>query len=313
MGENTFILGLVALMATLLWISLFQVRTRIEFRARLCEVLAAAARRGMPLQPVLVAAQSDFRGARGRALARVCTALDDGLPMHEACRRAGRRYFPRDVLAGIAVAEGSASFPSALQAAAIDSERALDMRHRSLLALAYPAVLIAIVPVVLFASYRLAYIIEILELPATRAASWVTLSQEVGQAAFWGVAVLTASWLFLGRWLPYPGRRLLRAQRSLRAGATRLRAGSDWTSAPSRLPTDLAARLTIALTHAPERAAESIEAIAAECARRGDERARQSMRIVQTVLLFVIGFVAMLQFGSVFLVQRVCLEAITPW
>lgn len=307
------IFGLVALMATLLWSGLFAVRTRIEFRARLCEALAAAARRGMPLRPVLVAAQSDFRGARGRALARACTALDDGLPFHEACRRAGRRYFPRDALAGIAVAEGSASFPSALQAAAVDSERALDMRHRSLLVLAYPAVLIAVVPVLLHAGHGLAGVIDSLGLANTRSGTWVVLSQDVGRAVFWGIALLAGSWLFLGRWLPYPGRRLLRAQRALQAGATRLRVGRDWTGVPARLPSDLAARLTAALTCVPERAANSIERIAAECALRGDERARRSMRVVQTLLLLLIGFVAMLQFGSVFLVQRACLGEIVPW
>ena len=307
------VFGFVALIVTLLWSSLFAVRTRIEFRARLCEALAAAARRGLPLRPVLVAAQNDFRGARRRALARACAALDDGLPIHEACRRAGRRYFPREALAGIAIAEGGASFPSALQAAAVDSERSLDMRHRSLLVLAYPAVLIAVVPVVLYASNKLASVIESLGLANTRAGDWIALSQTVGQAGFWAVAVLAGSWLFLGRWLPYPGRRLLRAERALRAGATRLRAGGDWTGAPRQLPSDLAARFTVALTCVPERAARSIERIAAECALRGDERARRSMRVVQTLLLFLIGFVAMLQFGSVFLVQRACLGEVVPW
>lgn len=311
MSENFTIGFLVALVCTMILARVFQTRTRLEFRARICEVLAATARRGLPLLPALQAARSDFGGARGRALERTCGALKAGLPLHEACALAGKRFFPRD--SWVAMAEGGGSFPAALEAAAVDSERALDLRHRGLLALAYPIVLLAVFPVLLLVNQVLSDTVYGLERADGAPAFWLATTQVATQVVLGAVVSFAAVWLLFGALLPYPGRALFRAERELRSAATSLRAGEDWPPRRSRLPSDLAARMDLAARHAPEQAAETINAIAEECARRAAETARRAMRAVQASALVLIGAVAALQFGVVFMVQRICLEGITPW
>ena len=52
-GMEAILVG-VGLAGLVLWARLFEKRNRIEFRARVCEVLAAAAKRELPFVPLLV-------------------------------------------------------------------------------------------------------------------------------------------------------------------------------------------------------------------------------------------------------------------
>ncbi|MHC4954086.1 MAG: type II secretion system F family protein [Planctomycetota bacterium] len=320
----------VGLVGMAIWVRLFVVRNRVEFRARLCEVLAAAVKRELPLATLVERTRADYRGERGRALMRLQRALDEGRSLPDALRLAGRRFFPRQSVAVLEAADGSAALPGALRAVSVASERRLDLRHRGLVALAYPAVLMLILPVMMQVNSKLFTWYAWHEVG--NGVNWVLRMHAVSQWTLYAIGGLAAVWVLFGAWLPYPGKRLFGRERRLRAAAATLRAGGGWRAAfpafdesigagapaesalaPLRLPADLQARLVAATTQGPKEASDALTSLADECARRATASANRGLRCAQLVLLLVIAFIAAAQFAGIFSLEHTILREVGPW
>ena len=280
--EQYFSLGIGIVLGGLLWTRLFRNRNRVEFRARFCEIAAMAARRGQPLTAFVRAANEEFRS---RALARMHAALEEGVTFAEA----GRGLLGRETTRALAAAEGTAAFPRALEAAAVDSERSLDMRHRALLALAYPALLLLFLVAFLSINTHLREIVESLD-HMGRAALWLHAAETGAHGILYGLGAAAIVLLVLGR---YPGRGLFALERKLRRGED-----------VAGLPADLAARLS---------ASRDYGAIADACARRAGLRAHRALRLLQFGALLSIAVVAALQFATIFAIQQGAMAGVAPW
>ncbi|MHC4847807.1 MAG: type II secretion system F family protein [Planctomycetota bacterium] len=281
-ADHYITFGILLALGGLLWTRLFGYRNRVELRARFCEIAALAARRRQPLGGLVRAAADEFGSRR---LMRMHAALEEGVPFATA----GRKLFGREGARALTAAEGTAAFPDALSAAAADSERSLDLRHRALLALAYPALLLLFLGVFLGINTSLREIIDSLD-HMHRAALWLQAAEHAARATLYALGAAALVLLVFGR---YPGRALFAMERRLRRG--------DMDVA---LPADLAARL---------RATHDAASIADACARRAERRAKGALRILQLLALLAIALVAALQFGTVFAIQQGALAGVVPW
>ncbi len=143
-------------------------RGRAERRAALLDVLALAARRGVPLAAPLHRAAAVAPPRRAVALRALATDLDAGRPLAEALRDRLPREIPAVVAASLAAGERASRLPQALEAASAEASRDLATGHRLALAAFYPALLfvgIALMHVNALDG-RFAYILESTETPA---------------------------------------------------------------------------------------------------------------------------------------------------
>lgn len=136
--------GFVALAGALLWLCWMSMRSRShsELRAKVLEVVAAAARRDLPLAPAL---ERMAKGARGKArhtLEQLSSRLRDGVPVWQALDESlPHRSLPVYLIDTLRSVEGTAGLRPALASLAIAKERALRVRDRLSMALAYPSLL----------------------------------------------------------------------------------------------------------------------------------------------------------------------------
>ncbi|MEM8883185.1 MAG: type II secretion system F family protein [Planctomycetota bacterium] len=314
MSPETGVLPLLALGCAIVWARAFRTRNALEFRARLCEVLAFGVRQQRPLLPVVEAAAKEFVGLRRRALDRVQASLASGASLPDALRAAGRRFFPDDVVASVRSADGTAALGGALRAAGIDGERRLDVRHRALLALIYPFLLIGFY----VALYSVGgHFRDIFDSVQVGPGALFRLSLRMEPFLLWGALVGIVAWLCVGR--PHPGRALFAWERRLRVTAARLRSGTDWDTArenwPQRppLPADLQVRVDASLRKSNAAAADTAEELANECSRRATRGAERSLRLVQVVLLGVVALLAAIHLHAVFAVTNAIRLEIMPW
>ena len=115
-------------------------RRRMEFRARLCEVMARAAGRGLSLIPLLEHAEKEHRGRRHKALAGILGRMRAGSPLSESLAFAPS-MFPPTVVSAVRAAEGTGALAGVLADQASDAAGVLAARQRALLAVLYPAFL----------------------------------------------------------------------------------------------------------------------------------------------------------------------------
>jgi type II secretory pathway component PulF len=121
--------------------SLRQRRT-LEFRARLFELIGTAARRGLPLAPVLRRMGESTAGGPGRALRVLAARLDEGEPLGEALEESlPAGTVPAELLATIHSAEGTAALQPVLRELAENAAGVQRAQDRLVTALAYPSLL----------------------------------------------------------------------------------------------------------------------------------------------------------------------------
>jgi type II secretory pathway component PulF len=249
--------------------------------------------------------------------------LAEGGTLSAACAAGGWALFPPHVLAAVRAAEGTAALPGALDAAARDATAALHLRHRWLLAAAYPTLL----------ALLLASIFGLLEDVEWGLGAGIASGPAV--AILWvagGIAALLALAAFaLRRLCVFEGARLLAGERLLRALAPHLAArlplpealrraatacgnaamaagardagreiegGADPARALRLIPLPAFARSRLGLAHGPDRAADLYRALAEECAGRYRDRAERLLRWAVPLVLLALGAAAALQFAG---------------
>jgi type II secretory pathway component PulF len=311
-------LGVLAIGGAVLFVgALSRARSLLELRTRLLELLALATERGIPVAPLVARAAAERRGRTRLRLQRVHARLSEGGTLAAACAAGGWALFPPHVLAAVRAAEGTAALPGALDAAARDAVAALHLRHRWLLAAAYPLLLALLFAAIFGALGEMG--------AASRPASavlWVAAG---------AVALVLATCLALRRLCVFEGARLLAGERLLRAlaphvaarlplpealrraapacgnaamaagardAAREIEAGADPSRTLPGIPLPAFARSRLALARDPERAAELHRALADECARRYRDRAERLLRWAVPAALLVLGAAATLQFAA---------------
>jgi type II secretory pathway component PulF len=321
----------------------FRARSRIEFRARLLEVLARATRNDLPLAPLLERAVAEHGGRRRRVLERIHDRLEEGASLSEACAVAGRRLFPRHVQGALRAAEGSAALAPVLTATADDASTSAAARHRITLTLVYPLLLGCLV--VASQQGTLALVTECLE-------DWTPPAAMISRSALWVVLALVGGGTLVAVVLHHlralPGGRLVAGERMLRAMAPQIRAG---TSLPESLrgcaetagtgrharaaraaarrlesgapledvvgtlawPAFVSTRLTGAGSREPGRLAQLITGLADECARRYRARVEGTLRWIYPVAIAATGVLVALQFAAVMQVITYWQGAASPW
>jgi type II secretory pathway component PulF len=336
--------AVLALAAAWLFALAFRARSRLEFRARLLEVLARATRHGLPLAPLLASAAAEHRGRRRLALERIHDRLEEGAPLSEACASAGRRFFPRHVQGALRAAEGGAELEPVLAATADDTSTSLATRHRLTLTLVYPLLLGCVV--VGFQQGSMHF------LTAEMSDGWSPPAAAAAQAAIWAVLALvlaaTLGGIVLHRLRALPGGRLVAGERMLRAMAPQIRAGVSLpeslrrcagtagtrrharaagaaarrleSGAPLqdvvaglRWPGFVVARLAGTGSREPGRLAQLLTGLADECARRYGARVDRALRWTYPVAIAAIGVLVALQFSAVMQVITYWQGAAYPW
>lgn len=116
-------------------------RRRLEFQELLLSLLATAARRGVPIAPLLQRAALEHTGRRRQILASAAQHLLDGHTLADALKDGAGRALPERVYSTIFSAEGTAQLPAQLQSLANETSLALNSRQRLQLALFYPVCL----------------------------------------------------------------------------------------------------------------------------------------------------------------------------
>lgn len=333
----------LALAATWLFALAFRARSRIEFRARLLEVLARATHNELPLAPLLARAVAEHRGRRRRTLARIHARLEEGATLSQACAAGDRRFFPRHVQGALRAAEGGAALAPVLAATAADASSSLATRHRVTLTLVYPLLLGCVV--VGFQQGALHLLTEGMPgwTPPAAAAAQVAVGAGLALVL---AAALAGMVLHLLRALP--GARLIAGERMLRSMAPQVRAGlalpeSLRRSADAagtarharaahaaarqleagapladvvgglRWPAFVARRLAGAGSLDPGRLAQLLGGLADECARRYRERVERSLRWTYPVAIAAIGVLVALQLSAVMQVITYWQGAAYPW
>lgn len=117
-------------------------RRRIERRAALLDVLAAAARHGRPFGPVLACAAKAAKGEpRRAALSLAADQVGGGETLADVLARTLPSEFPAPVADAIRAAEGTRRLPATLEGLGDDATREGTLAHRTAMATAYPALL----------------------------------------------------------------------------------------------------------------------------------------------------------------------------
>jgi len=335
--------AVLALAAAWFILLAFRSRSRLEFRARLLEVLARATKNDLPLAPLLESAAAEHGGQRRRALERIHDRLEEGATLSEACAAAGRRFFPRHVQGALRAAEGGAALAPVLAATASDASTSLATRHRITLTLVYPLLLGCVV--VGFQQGMLRELIEDLD-------NWAAPAAAIAQVAVWVCLALVAAGTLAGLVLHYlralPGARLVAGERMLRAMAPQVRAGIALPESLRRCaetagtgrharaahaaarqlesgapledavvilawPDFVAARLAGAGSREPGRLAQLMTGLADECARRYGARVDKALRWTYPVAIGATGVLVALQFAAVMQVITYWQGAASPW
>lgn len=333
----------LALAGGVCFVLAFRSRSRLEFRARLLEVLARATKSDLPLAPLLERAAAEHGGRRRQALERIHDRLEEGATLSEACASAGRRFFPRHVQGALQAAEGGAALAPVLAATADDASTSAAARHRITLTLVYPLLLGCL----LVAGQQgvLGLITESLE-------GWTPPAAAAAQVAVWACVALVAGGtlaaLVLHFFRALPGGRLVAGERMLRAMAPQIRAGVSLPeslrrcaetagtgrharaalAAARRLdsgaplgdvvaglswPEFVVARLQGAGSREPGRLAQLITGLADECARRYRMRVDATLRWTYPVAIAATGALVALQFAAVMQVITYWQGAAWPW
>lgn len=313
-------LGVLALVTAWIFLLAFHARRTLEFRARLLELMAKATEHGLPLPALFERAKVAHRGRRRRALERMHARLRAGATVSAACTAGG---FSPDAVAPIAAAEGTGALPRALSAVAGRSAHALLARHRLLLTLIYPVLLVVVLATTI---ELLPQVYDSMEQPSPafhHAAVWlerVVLSL--------GAAVVLW-WFVLRRFLPVS--RLRRAEGVLDTVATALSAGLPLAASLRRAGHgDAAVRVeagaplesVVAILRLPGFAArrfmlsptaDALAHAAEECGRRHRARTDRLLGWVYPVSLLLLGTVAALYFAGILQFSNVVRAEIMPW
>lgn len=135
----TLVLG-----AGLVWVVATSIRRRwrLELRARVFELVGAAARRGLPLGPAIRRMADGTPGSNGLALRQLADRLDAGEPFaasFEAALPAGT--LPAEVIATIRASEGTSALQDTLENLARSADQIQRAQERIATALAYPSLL----------------------------------------------------------------------------------------------------------------------------------------------------------------------------
>jgi type II secretory pathway component PulF len=246
-----FVAAQAAVVTSALLLRAHRRRNADELRIRILESLAAAARRGVPLGPLLERASEERRGRVRGSLQRLADDVENGVPLADALEHCRALALPGAVAASIRAAQGTASLADALSSAARDETAARLRRHRTWGEAAYPILLLAILlPVALWASSvfaRFRDVAESMEIddptPGWMHALWsiavplapvavllaaVTLGYLLhrGRRAFGGARRLLPTWSPLGEVPPFRGpSRLAGAAAFLGALSAQVRGG----------------------------------------------------------------------------------------
>ncbi len=136
--------GFWVLSLALLWLMMLAIRRsgHSEIRARILEVIATAARRGLALAPAVERLARAQTGANGRMLQALADRLANGSPIGTALEETlPSRMVPAHVLATLRSVEGTPGMRPALAGLAESKERVLRIHDRVSMALAYPSLL----------------------------------------------------------------------------------------------------------------------------------------------------------------------------
>ncbi|MBK8976341.1 MAG: type II secretion system F family protein [Planctomycetes bacterium] len=137
--------GFLILAGALLWLCWLSLRRNghQELRAKILEVVGAAARRELPLGPIIERMARTARGDARRALSRLATLLQDGTPIAQALDEAlPPRTLPAHLLRTLQSVEGTSGLRHTL--VSLSGQRGnggLRIWDRLSLALAYPSLL----------------------------------------------------------------------------------------------------------------------------------------------------------------------------
>lgn len=117
-------------------------RGQRDLRSRLFEIVAAAARRGVPIAPAIRRMAEAERGRNREALATFATRLDSGESVGTALAASmPAGIVPRDVLAAVRSTEGTKAQRATLESLVNPDEPMQNSRDQFSMALAYPALL----------------------------------------------------------------------------------------------------------------------------------------------------------------------------
>ncbi|MHC4133576.1 MAG: type II secretion system F family protein [Planctomycetota bacterium] len=335
--------AVLALAAAWFFLLAFRSRSRLEFRARLLEVLARATRNDLPLAPLLESAVTEHRGRRRRTLERIHDRLEEGASLNEACAEADRRFFPRHVQGALRAAEGTAALAPVLAATASDASTSLATRHRVTLTLVYPLLLGCVVVGAQQGS---------LHFLNDELTDWTPPAAAVAQVAIWAGLALVLAGTLAGIVLHYlralPGARLVAGERMLRAMAPQIRAGLSLPESLSRCaeaagtarharaaqaaarrlesgapladvvtglgwPDFVTVRLMGTGSREPGRLAQLLKGLADECARRYRARVERTLRWAYPLAIAAIGVLVALQFSAVMQIINYWQGVAWPW
>jgi hypothetical protein len=138
------LLGLAIAVAGGAWFVVRDVRgrRRVDRRAALLDVLAAAARHGRPFGPVLSCAARATKSAKRRAaLELAAEQVAAGETLSDVLARVLPTEFPAPVADAIRAAEGTRRLPTTLEGLGDEATREGALAHRTAMATAYPAIL----------------------------------------------------------------------------------------------------------------------------------------------------------------------------
>lgn len=141
---NPILLGtfLAALALVLLLASSTRRRSQRDLRVRIFEIVAAAARRGVPIAPAIRRMAESERGGNRESMTNFAIRLDSGESVGAALAAAmPAGIVPRDVLAAVRATEGTSAQRATLESLAGSGDQMQDSRDQLSMALAYPALL----------------------------------------------------------------------------------------------------------------------------------------------------------------------------
>ncbi|MFB3066020.1 MAG: type II secretion system F family protein [Planctomycetota bacterium] len=312
-------------------------RRQMEFRARLCEVMARATARGLALVPLLERAEKEHRGRRRKTLAGILQRMRAGIPLSESLASAPGA-FPPQVVSAVRAAEGTAALAGVLADQASDAVGVLAARQRALLAVLYPALLCVVLLVT--HGFWVVWMDDAELWYASWGPRWILRADRVSGIAvalvLTGVlALLMCARRFGSLRVLLPGARLRGSERLLRnlsslvAGHlplhTALRGaapacgnravergalqaadlleqgGTTYAAwAVTGLPESIRARASASGPSSAARLCERLRSLADECARRHNALIDRLLRWLHPVSLLVVGVLVAFMLGAVF-------------